>query len=67
MDEKILNEIYNEVNMLNAAIDIYSDFLNQRAHSEDEKKNIELKLELVKEEALKHNLRLRRTIDKLGY
>ncbi len=67
MDEKTLNEIYNEVNMLNASIDIYSEFLRQRAHSEEEKKNVELKLELVKEEALKHNIRLRRTIDKLGY
>ena len=67
MDDETLNDIYNEVNMLNASIDIYSEFLKQRAHSKEEKKNIELKLELVKEEALKHNIRLRRTIDKLGY
>ncbi|MFP4117466.1 MAG: hypothetical protein ACLFTR_00930 [Candidatus Woesearchaeota archaeon] len=67
MDEKTLNKIYNEVNMLNASIDIYTEFLQQRAHSKEEKKNVELKLELVKEEALKHNIRLRRTIDKLGY
>ncbi|MFW5852461.1 MAG: hypothetical protein ACOCUR_00350 [Nanoarchaeota archaeon] len=67
MNESDLNEIYNEVNMLNASIDIYSEFLKSRVYSEDEKKNVELKLEIVKEESLKHNLRVRRAIEKLGY
>ncbi len=53
--------------MLNASIDIYSEFLKSRVYSEDEKKNVELKLEIVKEESLKHNLRVRRAIEKLGY
>ena len=53
--------------MLNASIDLYSEFLKLRAHSEEDKKMIVMKVELVREEALKHNLRIRRSIDKLGY
>ena len=67
MNEEALNEIFNEVNMLNASIDLYSEFVNMRAHSPDEKKMIVMKLEFIREEALKHNLRIRRSIDKLGY
>ncbi|MFW6230897.1 MAG: hypothetical protein ACOC32_02640 [Nanoarchaeota archaeon] len=65
--EKNIDDIYNEVNMLNAAIDLYAEFVNSTATSKEQKENVELKLELLKEEALKHNLRLRRTIDRLGY
>jgi hypothetical protein len=67
MDNNLMDELYNEINMLNASLEVYSDFVSSRATSKDEKENIELKLELVKEEALKHNLRVRRVIDKLGY
>lgn len=62
-----MDELYNEINMLNASLEVYSEFVSSRAISKDEKENIELKLELVKEEALKHNLRVRRVIDKMGY
>ncbi len=67
MEKDDLNEIFNEVNMLNSSIDIYSEFLQGKARNEEEKRNMEFKIELVKEEALKHNLRIRRAIDRLGY
>lgn len=63
----IVDELYNEVHMLNAAIDVLNGIANSKAISNEDKNNLELKLEIIKEEAMKHNLKIRRSIHKFGY
>jgi hypothetical protein len=65
--QELTDEIYNRVNLLQASFDIYRDLLQVVAHSQEEKENTELKLEIVKQEAIKHNLKIRQAIEKTGY
>ena len=67
MDDDIIVSLNNEVKKLNASIDLYFEFTKLKAYSLDEKKMITMKAELVREEALRYNLKIRRLIDKMGY
>ncbi len=65
--QKIIDEIYNQANLLQASFGIYKDLLQVVAHTKEEKENTELKLEIVRQEAIKHNLKIRQVIEKMGY
>ena len=67
MDESSIEELYNEVNVLAASLELYDEFCKKKATSENEKEHFEMKVDLIKEEALRHNLKVRRLIDRLGY
>lgn len=65
--QEVTDEIYNRVNLLQASFDIYKNLLTVVAHSPEEKENTELKLEIVRQEAIKHDLKIRQAIEKMGY
>ena len=61
MNESYL-ELDNEIKRMNAAVSVYDEILHTKAKSEIERENVLLKLELIKNEILKTNMSIKKTI-----